>query len=57
MRDMTNWMPPINLFSFPIQHKICRHTHWAIYVSWRKKTCVDCGKEKPLYDLKIEHQR
>jgi len=50
-------IPPINLFSFPIQHKICRHTHWAIYVSWRKKVCIDCGCEKPLYDLKIEHQR
>lgn len=50
-------MPPINLFSFPKQTKICKHKYQATYVSWRKKVCIDCNEEFPLYDLKIEHQR
>ena len=48
--------PPINLFSAPVQMKICRHTHWANYVSWGKQVCIDCNKERPLH-MKIEHQR
>jgi hypothetical protein len=48
---------PINLFSIPYQLSICKHTHWATYVSWKKQVCIDCGIEKPLYDLAIEHQR
>lgn len=49
--------PPINLFSAPKQLAICKHTHWAVYVSWRKKTCIDCGLDRPLYDMSIQHQR
>ena len=33
--------PPINLFSAPVQMKICRHTHWANYVSWGKQVCIE----------------
>jgi hypothetical protein len=51
------WFPPINLFSLPRQEEKCRHTHWITYVSWKKKECVDCHIQKPLYDLTIEHQR
>ena len=36
---------------------LCEHTHWITYVSWKKKECVDCHIQKPLYDLTIEHQR
>ena len=35
----------------------CEHTHWATYVSWKKHQCIDCGLEKPLYELEIQHQR
>ena len=48
---------PINLFNAPIQVKICKHKYMAIYVSWGKKVCIDCGVEQPLYDMKIQHQR
>lgn len=49
--------PPINLFNAPLQVKICKHKNKAIYVSWKKKECIDCHKEFPLYDIKIQHQR
>jgi hypothetical protein len=49
--------PPVNLFSAPAQMKICRHTHWTSYASWGKQVCIDCHKERPLYDLTIKHQR
>lgn len=58
---MTCWpminFGPVNLFNAPVRYKKCDHTHWAIYVSWKKLTCVDCGLEKPLYEIEIKHQR
>lgn len=50
-------MPPINLFSVPKQTKICKHKYQTTYVSWKKKVCIDCGFEQPLYDIEIQHQR
>ena len=35
----------------------CKHTHFVTYVSFRKCVCIDCGYDKPLNDLFIEHQR
>jgi hypothetical protein len=58
---MTCWplmnFQPINLFNAPVRFAHCKHTHWATYVSWKKRTCVDCGLERPLYDIEIQHQR
>lgn len=58
---MTCWpmmkFDPINLFNAPVMYKECKHTHWATYVSWKKHECIDCGLEKPLYEIEIKHQR
>jgi len=59
---MIDWpmldLQPINLFNLPAHlKKQCKHTHWAMYVSWGKRTCIDCGIDKPLYDIEIKHQR
>lgn len=58
---MTCWpmmkFDPVNLFNAPVMYKKCKHTHWATYVSWKKHRCVDCGLEKPLYEIEIKHQR
>lgn len=61
---MTCWpmlkFPPVNLFSVPVQlmpEPECEHTHWANYVSWGKRTCIDCGIDRPLHDIEIKHQR
>ena len=39
--------------------KVCQHTHWAVYYSFRMKKCVDCGLERSFdkESTKIEHQR
>lgn len=54
---MSNWLPPINLFSVPRQEKICHHTHWAVYYSFRMQQCVDCGEKRNFNGMKIVHQR
>ena len=58
---MTCWpmmtFSPINLYNAPARVVPCEHTHWATYVSWKKHQCIDCGLEKPLYELEIQHQR
>ena len=53
--DMT--FDPINLLNAPASLEPCEHQDWATYVSWRKHQCIDCGLEKPLYDIEIKHQR
>jgi hypothetical protein len=58
---MLSWplikFPPVNLFSVPVQAKVCKHTHWAVYYSFRKKVCVDCALERPFDSVAPVHQR
>ena len=47
--------PPINLFSLP--KRKCKHPHWMMLHSAKKKLCYDCGKEETITNDMPVHQR
>ena len=55
--ELSNWLPPINLFSVPRQEKICRHTHWLRLPSIRQKWCYDCKAKRDINNDMPVHTR
>lgn len=47
--------PPINLFSLP--KRKCKHPHYMMLPSMKKKICYDCGLEEKITNYMPTHQR